>query len=248
MSSNTSASPEPAVASVTQSATKARSTRKPASAKKPAVTKVKAATKPKSTKTTTKSTVTKARAATSSHPSWKQIVTVSPLPTQAPPPLHTILNSDPQQECIAANREDARQGVSRSTIKKYAEEKYHLKSTAANTYQLGRAITTGAEAGIFSLPKGPSGKVKLAPKVKTATGAKENSKPPSKVAAKPASKPAATTKKPAAKPATKSAAAKPAATKNITAPVKKTLAGKAKAAPAKKTAVASKRGAAKKVG
>ena len=35
---------------------------------------------------------------------------------------------------------------------------------ANNLYQLNRAITSGAEKNIFQLPKGPSGKVKLAPK------------------------------------------------------------------------------------
>ncbi|KAF8061526.1 hypothetical protein FPV67DRAFT_283769 [Lyophyllum atratum] len=145
MSSNTSASPEPAQPAAPT--TKARATRKPAVVKKPTVAKAKTA--PKSKTTTTKST--KAKPATSSHPSWKDIVA----------------------ECIADNKEDARQGVSRSTIKKYAEDKYHLEPTAGNTYQLNRAITTGAESGIFALPKGPSGKIKLAPKTKSAGGAKE---------------------------------------------------------------------------
>jgi histone H1/5 len=36
------------------------------------------------------------------------------------------------------------------------------------TSQLNRAISHGTQEGIFSLPKGPSGKVKLAPKAKTA--------------------------------------------------------------------------------
>ena len=39
--------------------------------------------------------------------------------------------------------------------------------TGLQTSQLNRAIASGAEQGMFSLPKGPSGKVKLAPKVKT---------------------------------------------------------------------------------
>jgi histone H1/5 len=41
-----------------------------------------------------------------------------------------------------------------------------LDLSGANIYQLNRAITTGAENGIFALPKGPSGKVKLTPKAK----------------------------------------------------------------------------------
>lgn len=46
----------------------------------------------------------------------------------------------------------------------YAEEQYHLDVTGNNLFQLNRAITSGAENNIFALPKGPSGKVKLAPK------------------------------------------------------------------------------------
>jgi len=123
-----------------------------------------------------------------------------------------------------------------------------------NLSQLNRAITSGAEAGIFVLPKGPSGKVKLAPKTKPLTsGSKEvcrwisltcpmhisiimqNSKPPSKT------KPASTKK--AAAPAAKVAAKKTAA-----AP-KKVLAGKAKkpTTTTKKATILSMRGAAKKV-
>ena len=40
-----------------------------------------------------------------------------------------------------------------------------------NLSQLNRAITSGTEGGIFVLPKGPSGKVKLAPKAKPLTSA-----------------------------------------------------------------------------
>jgi histone H1/5 len=53
----------------------------------------------------------------------------------------------------------------------YAEEKYQLDLSGTNIYQLNRAIATGVEGGIFVLPKGPSGKVKLAPKAKAAAGA-----------------------------------------------------------------------------
>jgi hypothetical protein len=48
----------------------------------------------------------------------------------------------------------------------FAEESYHLEVSGTNLYQLNRAITSGVTAGIFALPKGPSGKVKLAPKKK----------------------------------------------------------------------------------
>lgn len=46
----------------------------------------------------------------------------------------------------------------------FAEDKYNLDMSGGNLFQLNRAITTGAEQGVFSLPKGPSGKIKLAPK------------------------------------------------------------------------------------
>jgi histone H1/5 len=86
------------------------------------------------------------------------------------------------QEAITQHREDARSGVSRSAIKKaslaeygsfrvidvslqYAEEKYKLDmSSASNLHQLNLALTRGAEKETFVFPKGPSGKVKLAPK------------------------------------------------------------------------------------
>lgn len=43
--------------------------------------------------------------------------------------------------------------------------------TGLNLSQLNRAITSGTEGGIFLLPKGPSGKVKLASKAKPLTSA-----------------------------------------------------------------------------
>ena len=57
----------------------------------------------------------------------------------------------------------------------YAEEKYKMDMTSAsNLHQLNLALTRGAEKDTFVFPKGPSGKVKLAPKrPKVATDAKE---------------------------------------------------------------------------
>jgi hypothetical protein len=57
----------------------------------------------------------------------------------------------------------------------YAEEKYKLDmSSASNLHQLNLALNRGAEKETFVFPKGPSGKVKLAPKrPKVATDAKE---------------------------------------------------------------------------
>ncbi|KAJ2917593.1 hypothetical protein MD484_g2779, partial [Candolleomyces efflorescens] len=212
----------PPVATLETTATPPASTSKRTAAKKEKATttkkaaapKAKAAPKPKSKVTASKEASTR--------PPWKDII----------------------KECITLHKEDVRAGVSRATIKKYAEEKYQMDLSGTNIYQLNRAIATGVEGGVFVLPKGPSGKVKLAPKAKTAAGAsKENSKPPSKSV----TKPAATTKKPAAK----AAPAKPkaaATTKKPAATPKKALAGKPKAASStgKKTSAATKRGAAKK--
>ena len=44
-------------------------------------------------------------------------------------------------------------------------EKYDIEMNGTDAYQLKHAISSGTEEGIFALPKGPSGKVKLAPKV-----------------------------------------------------------------------------------
>lgn len=55
----------------------------------------------------------------------------------------------------------------------YAEEKYRIEVTGNNLFQLNRAIASGADDGIFILPKGPSGKVKLAPKNKASGASKE---------------------------------------------------------------------------
>lgn len=54
----------------------------------------------------------------------------------------------------------------------FAEEKYKLDmESGSNHYQFTRAISSGVEGGIFVLPKGPSGKIKLAPKAKLSDGA-----------------------------------------------------------------------------
>ncbi|KAJ7489889.1 hypothetical protein B0H11DRAFT_2010838 [Mycena galericulata] len=156
---------------------------------------------PKATKSKTKKTAAPA------HPPWKELI----------------------KECIATSDAPARQGVSRSAIKKYAEDQYKLTG-AANVSQLNRAIVSGVEAGIFVQPKGPSG-----------CASKENSKPVSKSASKPAAaKPKASTSKTTA--GKKSTTAKP---KTAAAP-KKVLAGKPKATTTKKSTVAAKRAPAKK--
>ncbi|KAH8107163.1 hypothetical protein BXZ70DRAFT_916664 [Cristinia sonorae] len=182
-------------ATTTTKSTRTRAATKPAAA---APAKKATTSKAKETK------VTKAKAApaakpAATHPSWKDII----------------------KECIAAHASEARSGVSRATIKKFAEETYKLEMTGLQNSQLNRAIASGAEAGIFSLPKGPSGKVKLAPKVRPNV-LKENNQPP------------APRKAPASK-----------ATEKPTKPVKPTKTTETKT-PAKKRATVAKPAAAKK--
>ena len=55
----------------------------------------------------------------------------------------------------------------------YAVDKYNIDLTGTRISQLNRAITKGADEGIFFLPKGPSGKVKLPPKNAPAADSKE---------------------------------------------------------------------------
>ncbi|KAJ6546499.1 hypothetical protein DFH09DRAFT_1281896 [Mycena vulgaris] len=163
----------------------------------------------KATKAAPKKATTKK--ATPTHPSWKDLII----------------------ECITASDAPTRQGVSRIAIKKFAEDNYKL-STPAHLSQLKRAITSCVESGVFVLPKGPSGCIKLAPKAR-ADATKENSKPASASKPKTASKPA-TKPKPAKKPASKP--------KSVAVTAKKAVVGK-KAAPSKAKAPAKKAAALK---
>ncbi|KAG6874081.1 hypothetical protein C0995_006938 [Termitomyces sp. Mi166 len=98
-----------------------------------------------------------------------------------------------------------------STHPSYVEDKYKLDIGPAQTTQLSRTLATWSEKGVFVLPKGnqwfrlagPSGRVRLAPKSRTAdsSASKEN---------KPAAKPKATAKPKAAE---KSSTSKAATTK-----------------------------------
>ncbi|KAJ7694183.1 hypothetical protein B0H17DRAFT_1199436 [Mycena rosella] len=203
MSSNTSASPAPVSAAAPNSGS-------------PVATKAtKKAPKKAPKKATPKFAAPKAKKAAASkaapaHPPWKEII----------------------QEGITTSDAPTRLGVSRIAIKKYANDMYQL-FTPAHISQLNRAIAAGVEAGLFILPKGPSGCIKLAPKVR-AEASKENSKPASKTpkTAAPKAKPA-----PAKKAASKS--------KSSTAVVaKKAVVGK-KAAPSTKAKAAPKKAAAK---
>lgn len=179
-----------------------------------------------------------------SHPSWLDMI----------------------KECIIAHPEDARNGVSRPMIKKFVEGKYRIALDNAAANHLNRAISSGNEKGTLYLPKGLSGKIKLAPKARIDTK-KEDAKP---VLKKSVSIKAAVTKVSAAKKvpvvipfATKKArgptkaktatvkrSPSKAATsekpgKKITATTAKTAAAKKPRTTTKKTTIA--KGAAKKV-
>ncbi|QRW27414.1 aldo/keto reductase family protein [Rhizoctonia solani] len=183
-------------------------------------------------------------------------------PAQVHPPFVDMI-----VECIVAHRDDSRAGVSRPMIKKFLEDKYKIDITPSHITNINRAIARGAETNVFTLPKGPSGKVRLAPKKSTVEG-KENHPPAKKtaVATKKAStstsskkpvpakaqtsKKATSTTKPKAKPTTtksssarakSSGTAKSARTK---APVKAPAKASAKAATTK--AAPAKPAAAKK--
>jgi histone H1/5 len=131
------------------------------------------------------------------------------------------------KECIAASPDDSRQGVSRPHIKKYVEEQYNLQIGNAQNTQLARAIATGAEKGIFVLPKGPAGKVKLPPKnVRPVdTSASKENKPAKVVAPK-----SVTKGRPAKTASTKASTVKSTSTKKVAAKTKTVTAVKASAA------------------
>jgi histone H1/5 len=177
--------------------------------------------------------------------------------------------ADMIKECIVAHPDDARFGVSRPTIKKFIEAHYAVEINPAAASQLNRAIAHGADKGVFVLPKGSSGKVKLAVKARS-DATKENSKPAAKVPkgtskkaalpnAAPTRKPMSSNRKPTpikrAAPTrptavvkTKAAASKRNTTKvKATTAVKSSSAAKKKAVP-KETAASAKKPVAKKAG
>lgn len=93
------------------------------------------------------------------HRPWREIISVRQRRVDQPFLPLIIFHL---QECIASHPDEARIGVSRQVIKKYAEDVYHLDSTAkANVGALTRAINAGVASRIFNLPKGISGKIKL---------------------------------------------------------------------------------------
>lgn len=112
------------------------------------------------------------------------------------------------KEAILAHPAEARAGIGRATIKKYIQS-HHPEtakgSEASFNTRVNQAITRGAEKKTFVLPKGPSGKVKLAPKAKVEKKPAAAKKPAAKKVA--AKKPAA--KKPAAKKVCSSSSSSP---------------------------------------
>lgn len=70
-----------------------------------------ASPKEKKTVTKTKKPATRSVKPKGDHPPWKDIIRVSS-------PISNLDSAEVSQECIAAHPEEARSGVSRSTIKK----------------------------------------------------------------------------------------------------------------------------------
>jgi len=125
------------------------------------------------------------------------------------PPFEEII-----RECISEAVGDVRDGVSRPAIKKFIESRYGLEMSGLTISNINRAIINGEKKGVFVLPKGASGKVKLA---KSTTPEKENSTPTTKSAQRriAVAKKNAKKEKDAAK-----AAAKASAPKKVAAPKK----------------------------
>lgn len=120
------------------------------------------------------------------------------------------------KEAIVSHPVEARSGLGRPTIKKYILSKHpdtgKVGAAAFNTH-INHAIARGESKGVFNLPKGASGKVKLSAKGRAPAAEK-----------KPAAKKTTTAKKPAAKPAAKKATTttKKAAPKKASSTTKKT--------------------------
>ncbi|KAJ7802108.1 hypothetical protein B0H14DRAFT_2893483 [Mycena olivaceomarginata] len=70
-------------------------------------------------------------------------------------------------ECIVAS--DRRKGVSRPDIKKFVWEKYSRATPTGSSScdHLNNAIRALVKSGKFVQPKGPSGRIKCAPKART---------------------------------------------------------------------------------
>jgi len=184
---------------------------------------------------------TKAKSAVAKAPAKKSTSTRKP---------SSMTYEDMIIEAIISYGEEGRAGLGRPTLKKVILAKHpdtgKLPLSSFSTH-LNSAIVRGKDKGVFLLPKGVSGKVKLAAKAKHAAG---TSAAPKKItAAKKAAPASSSTKK--TKSSTSRAAsakktpAKKASAKTTTAkktPAKKAPAKKApaKKAPAKKAATTKK--------
>ncbi|KAF5358030.1 hypothetical protein D9756_001931 [Leucocoprinus leucothites] len=190
-----------------------------------------AQTKPKATKAAGSKKSAAAAKTDSSHPSWIDMIKASCC------------------ECIIANHDDARIGVSRPQIKKCAMQflQYGMMTNAVQGPSGRVKLTPKAKAADVAAAKEskPAVQPKAAPKPKTAVAPKKSA-PVKKSAVKSTTKPTTSrTSTSKAKTAVKAKPAiKPAPAKKATT-TKKATATKAKPAP-KKTTTPSKRGSAKK--
>ena len=162
-------------------------------------------------------------------------------------------------EAIISYGEEGRSGLGRPTLKKVILAKHpdtgKLPLSSFSTH-LNSAIVRGKDKGVFLLPKGVSGKVKLAAKAKHAAG---TSAAPKKITAAKKAAPSSSSTKKAKSSTSKAASAKktaikkaPAKTTTKKTPVKKASAktttakktpakkAPAKKAPAKKAATTKK--------
>ncbi|KAI8582632.1 hypothetical protein K450DRAFT_226187 [Umbelopsis ramanniana AG] len=110
-----------------------------------------------------------------------------------------------------------RKGSSRPAIKKYILANYKITPGSHFDTQIAAGIKRGADKGVFTLPKGPSGSVKLGkPEKKATAGEKKVTKVTKAKVAKKAAPKKTTTAKKAAAPK-KAAAKKASASKKATA-------------------------------
>ncbi|PWN30984.1 hypothetical protein BDZ90DRAFT_229978 [Jaminaea rosea] len=148
------------------------------------------------------------------------------------------------KQAIASHPEEARVGLGRPTLKKYIHAKFPATTKVSDAQfnnLVSKAIQRGHSTGALNLPKGPSGRVKLAAKAKPAAAAE---KKPAAAKKAPAKKAATGTSTKAKAPAAKKAAPAKKAASSTTTKAKKPAAKKA--APAKKAAAKPKKAAAKK--
>ncbi|KAK6971378.1 hypothetical protein R3P38DRAFT_3413267 [Favolaschia claudopus] len=177
------------------------------------------------------------------HPPWREIINEihhRASPSSLSQPTHLTVVQE-----ATTGAENARTGLSRSALRKYAEEQYKL-NTNAHISKLNRAIAHSVDKGDFVQPKVGRGMCTPLFHCARMTPVSQNSKPVSKTS-KPVAKSATGVKKPkkpivkkptaaAAKPTTKkSTATKPATKKSAVKTVKKLLGGKTSKTPAKKS-------------